>query len=431
MIRKINNNMENNRDYIHIITNFVTRKSEIQKGEFEICLSTWIWKQSRKFIKEKKKGSYAYLGRFPSLSAQMRISPARLDPPSFPFLSVVVTCKGAPLRQPVMGHTRARVSTLPCGPAMSVSPQTLLRGTLLSALSAPIERSRFLRRDDAASTNSPVSASLARGVLLPSQTLRPSLEAHFPGGIQPFSRRENPAWEWATSNFAGLFGARFPGSVSPTNCQNTRGTLPRAATPGRFPHGRGIRPRRPPAAAATNLWPPTTAATSSFVLLQGPALACRPPPVLHATGSLACSYGISVLHATGLRYSNFATLQRLKWQYLCFIFPEACMRSIKSVLANQTLRHFRHSSSISMLLQMKTSISSQMICCFCSVIYTILNETSGPIGLIAANSISILWFTTVQSTFLIFLNAFSLCNLIYSLTNCKDMLLKIGILQYL
>jgi hypothetical protein len=32
--------MENNRDYIHIITNFVTRKSEIQKGEFEICLST-------------------------------------------------------------------------------------------------------------------------------------------------------------------------------------------------------------------------------------------------------------------------------------------------------------------------------------------------------------------------------------------------------
>jgi hypothetical protein len=66
------------------------------------------------------------------------------------------------------------------------------------------------------------------------------------------------------------------------------------------------------------------------------------------------------------------------------------MRSIKSVLANQTLRHFRHSSSYSMLLQMKTSISSQMICCFCSVIYTILNETSGAVGLIAANSISIL-----------------------------------------
>jgi hypothetical protein len=152
MTRKINNNMENNRDYIHIITNFVTRKSEIQKGEFEIGLSTWIWKQSRKFIKEKKKGSCAYLGRFPSLSAQMRISPTRPDPPSLPFLSVVITCKWGPLRQPIMGHTRARVSTMPCGPAMSVSPQTLLRGTLSSALSAPMERSRFLRRESRSQT---------------------------------------------------------------------------------------------------------------------------------------------------------------------------------------------------------------------------------------------------------------------------------------
>jgi hypothetical protein len=95
MTRKINNNMENSRDYIHIITNFVTRKSKIQKGEFEIGLSTWIWKQSRKFIKEKEKGSYTYLGRFPSLSVQMRISPGRPDPPSLPFLSIVVTYSGA------------------------------------------------------------------------------------------------------------------------------------------------------------------------------------------------------------------------------------------------------------------------------------------------------------------------------------------------
>jgi hypothetical protein len=40
MTRKINNNMENSRDYIHIITNFVTCKTKIQKGEFEISLST-------------------------------------------------------------------------------------------------------------------------------------------------------------------------------------------------------------------------------------------------------------------------------------------------------------------------------------------------------------------------------------------------------
>jgi hypothetical protein len=152
MTRKINNNMKNSRDYIHIITNFVTRKSKIQNGEFEIGLSTWIWKQSRKFIKEKKKGSYTYLGWFPSLSAQIRISPARPDPPSLPFLYVVVTCKWGPLRQPVTGHARARVSTLPCGPAMSVSPQTLLRGTLSSALSAPTERSRFLRRESRSET---------------------------------------------------------------------------------------------------------------------------------------------------------------------------------------------------------------------------------------------------------------------------------------
>lgn len=106
MTRKINNNMENSRDYIHIITNFVTRKSKIQKGEFEISLSTWIWKQNRKFIKEKRKGSYTYLGRFPSLSAQMGISSARPISLSLPF-----------------SHTEP----LACGAHMSVPPRLRAR----------------------------------------------------------------------------------------------------------------------------------------------------------------------------------------------------------------------------------------------------------------------------------------------------------------
>ena len=55
MTRKINNNMVNSRDYNHIITNFGTRKSEIQNENLNLAWVLEIENKSEKFIKEMEK----------------------------------------------------------------------------------------------------------------------------------------------------------------------------------------------------------------------------------------------------------------------------------------------------------------------------------------------------------------------------------------
>jgi hypothetical protein len=55
MTRKINNNMVNNGDYNHIITNFGTRKSKIQNENLNLFWVLEIENKSEKFIKEIKK----------------------------------------------------------------------------------------------------------------------------------------------------------------------------------------------------------------------------------------------------------------------------------------------------------------------------------------------------------------------------------------
>jgi hypothetical protein len=116
-----------------------------------------------------------------------------------------------------------------------------------------------------------------------------------PGGFSLFPGKKTPR---ENGPRVILLACLEPGS--PGQCLPRIAKTPENAPPSRDPGQVSPRTGHPTAtnlwpltAAVTNLWPPTAAATSSSALLRRPALACRPPRVLRATGSLACSYGIS------------------------------------------------------------------------------------------------------------------------------------------